>query len=94
LRGDVHRDFCAFVHPKVFSKAQARRLCGPAGLQWLRYAAAENERIAVAEICSPVGRVPHGIRRVSVVRLIADVDPLEAIPAPAGAVVTSCCGKR
>jgi len=44
---------------------------------------------------SPVSGVPYvGIRRVSVVRLITDIDPLETIPAPAGAVVASCCGER
>ena len=43
---------------------------------------------------SPVRGVPHGIRRVSVVRLITDIDPLETIPAPAGAVVASGCGER
>ena len=53
-----------------------------------------REALALAEMCSPVGRVSHGIRRVSVVWLITDVDPLEAIPAPAGAIVASCRGER
>ena len=43
--------------------------------------------VEVDGMCSPVSRVPGiGIRRISVVRPIAHIDPRETIPAPAGAV--------
>lgn len=72
--------------PEAFGR---RRLAGFVGRR-----AAENRCILRHGNVSPVGRVPHGIGRVSIVWLVTDVDPLEAIPAPAGAVVASCCGER
>ena len=93
--GNVHRDFCAFVHPEVFFDGASPPALSAGGLALASSFKLQPRTGAILGTGSPVSRVPYvGIRRVSVVRLITDIDPLETIPAPAGAVVASCCGER